>query len=92
MLKSVTLQFESLNSNISNRFLADSKSVNFSLTTVSMHQNKLFYWFYIHNLSFTLVNVKKIIGRRPSVPRHVKCQYVVNMSITCILKTMPSNG
>ena len=28
----------------------------------------------------------EIKGRRPSVPRRVKCQYVVNMSITCMLK------
>ena len=28
----------------------------------------------------------KIKGRRHSVPRHVKCQYVVNISITCMLK------
>ena len=28
----------------------------------------------------------RIKGRRPSVPRPVKCQYVVNMSITCMLK------
>ena len=28
----------------------------------------------------------RIKGSRPSVPRRVKCQYVVNMSITCILK------
>ena len=28
----------------------------------------------------------RIKGRRPSVPRCVKCQYVVNMSITCMLK------
>ena len=34
---------------------------------------------------------KEIKGRRPSVPRRVKCQYVVNMSITCMLK-MPSKG
>ena len=25
-------------------------------------------------------------GRKPRVPRRVKCQYVVNMSITCMLK------
>ena len=31
----------------------------------------------------TLLQIK---GRRPSVPRRVKCQYVVNMSITCKLK------
>ena len=30
-----------------------------------------------------MVSIK---GRRPSVPRRVKCQYVVNMSITCRLK------
>ena len=28
----------------------------------------------------------KINGCRPRVPRHVKCQYVVNISITCMLK------
>ena len=28
----------------------------------------------------------QIKGGRPSVPRHVKCQSVVNMSITCMLK------
>ena len=27
-----------------------------------------------------------IKGCRPSVPRRVKCQYVMNMSITCMLK------
>ena len=28
----------------------------------------------------------EIKGGRPIVPRRVKCQYVVNMSITCMLK------
>ena len=31
-------------------------------------------------------NNSQIKGRRPSVPWRVKCQYVVNMSITCMLK------
>ena len=32
-------------------------------------------------------SIKNRIKRcRPSVPRRVKCQYVVNMSITCMLK------
>ena len=53
------LQFESLNSNISNCLLVDFKISYFILTPVSMHQSKLFYWFYIHNLTLTLVNVKK---------------------------------
>ena len=30
--------------------------------------------------------LERIKGRRPSVPRRVKCQYVMNMSITCMLK------
>ena len=33
----------------------------------------------------------EIKGRRPSVPRRVKCQYMVNMSIACMLK-MPLKG
>ena len=32
------------------------------------------------------IKQETIKGRRPSVPRCVKCQYVVNMSITCMLK------
>ena len=35
---------------------------------------------------FQTVCALKIKGRRPSVPRRVKCQYVVNMSIKCMLK------
>ena len=37
------------------------------------------------------VKGKRIKGRMPSVPRRVKCQYMVNMSITCMLK-MASKG
>ena len=50
------------------------------------------------NLYFTLLlitynklNEIRIKGNMPSVPRRVKCQYVVNMSITYMLK-MPSKG
>ena len=48
-----------------------------SYTNVHMCSSDVFFYFHHKNC--------KIKGPRPSVPRRVKCQYVVNMSITCTL-------
>ena len=69
------LQFESLNSNISNCLPADFKISYFTLTPVSMHQNKLlllFFLFVANSSSCTTTELSKLLTScRTTIQNHV---------------------